>query len=656
MKKFSYLLLLLALFPVSNMVHAQYWFQSGAIAATSYSNFNNGASVSIQTVYPQNLTIGSYGFWVGETLNNGAFLQIGYEIPNQTGYYSSFCNPSECSQKVYLVAGEPAWFWEYFTPNSTGNVFYGGMGNSSLGPSGAFNTYSFKLNGNTWYFFLNGNVIGNVNLGAANSGLNPPSAIAEYADTNNNNTFMDPVIFENLSYYKNGQWTSAPIGYSFIGYGKGSLAMLKNSYGVMELDNKSNYFEVGSGLRILPNNTELWKSGHYLTVVSQYGNINSTQEYFPNAQVSLNAQKYYSMDNGERAVFVGWTGYGPGSYTGNQTNINVQMNSNITEIENWKVQYYVNVSSSYDNVYGSGWYDNGSTAEFGIKNNISMIGYGTRASFIGWDNGYKQKSASIVIESPQDIVANWVVQYEVNFTSEYGKIYGNGWYANGTTAHIYLTNSTTNIDGTSRIKFKSWSYKFDQTNLSFSVDGPVFLDAIYSKQYVVDITPENSYGNPVYGVTYATNYGSIIPYSFIDANTSLNISGAYYKDSELPLNKQIIVTGPISMSLQLPIYNVTVRTLNYFYLPVNSTLNITFYNGTTLYENTGSKGYLKFTDVPLGYINGYVNYLGLKESFHTGYQSELDLFMFSPLFAVVIIFAMGAIVLAMLFLKRKRVK
>ena len=96
-------IVLLSLLLLLGTTNAQYWFQSGVRSSQNYS-FNNGASVSIETVYPQQLQYGSFGFWVGEILGNGAFIQVGYEIPNQTGYYPTGCSPNAaCTGKVIVT-------------------------------------------------------------------------------------------------------------------------------------------------------------------------------------------------------------------------------------------------------------------------------------------------------------------------------------------------------------------------------------------------------------------------------------------------------------------------------------------------------------------------------------------------------------------------
>jgi hypothetical protein len=234
---------MVAVLMLANTASAQYWFQSG-VRGSNNAGFNNGAGISIQTI-SQSAVNGSLGFWIGEDLSNGAFIQVGYEITNSTGYYSSSCINS--TKSVYLQAGVPTWFWEYFGAGSNNNSFCGGIGpNGSAGPNGQFNTYTFKANGNVWDAYFNNQLIGSVNLGTGNSGPNPPSAFAEYADTNTDTYPLKNVTFKNMLFYINNISRLVPEGYATVSYGKGSLTALKNTYGVKEVGDFVNYFEVGS--------------------------------------------------------------------------------------------------------------------------------------------------------------------------------------------------------------------------------------------------------------------------------------------------------------------------------------------------------------------------------------------------------------------------
>ena len=97
--------LLLSLALLLAAANAQYWFQSG-VRAGSGAAYNNGASVTIQTITTQSLSSGSMAFWVGENFANSAFLQVGYVIENDTGQYAANCTVSGCSGDEYLRKGD----------------------------------------------------------------------------------------------------------------------------------------------------------------------------------------------------------------------------------------------------------------------------------------------------------------------------------------------------------------------------------------------------------------------------------------------------------------------------------------------------------------------------------------------------------------------
>ena len=140
--KFFFIIIIFLLLSSFGLSFGGYWFQFG-VRGGERSTVNNGASVQIQTITNQVLSSGSSGYWVGETLSNGAFIQIGYLIENQSGTYPSYCVMSGCGGFQNLNAGSAEWFYEYFPP-SYSSSFLGKIGpNGSAGKNGSINTYSF---------------------------------------------------------------------------------------------------------------------------------------------------------------------------------------------------------------------------------------------------------------------------------------------------------------------------------------------------------------------------------------------------------------------------------------------------------------------------------------------------------------------------------
>ena len=144
MRTFSLLFFFFILFfLLINVSFSQYWFQSGA-EGSYISHNNNGASISIQTIN-QNISKSSFGFWVGEHLQNNAFIQIGYVVYNESGYLHNNCTIYGCSSNISITKNIPFWFYEYFTAsNPNSSKFYGNQGTNYLNLNYFNNYIKFK--------------------------------------------------------------------------------------------------------------------------------------------------------------------------------------------------------------------------------------------------------------------------------------------------------------------------------------------------------------------------------------------------------------------------------------------------------------------------------------------------------------------------------
>jgi len=77
----------------------------------------------------------------------------------------------------------------------------------------------------------------------------------------------------------------------------------------------------------------------------------------------------------------------------------------------WKTQFLVTIISPYGTVSGAGWYDKGVVAPFSVSPTSSSAGFLTYSVFEGWsgDSTDKNAAASITVDSPKTITANWSV-------------------------------------------------------------------------------------------------------------------------------------------------------------------------------------------------------------------------------------------------------
>ncbi len=486
------LLIIILLFSfLTEYTSAQYWFQSGVTGLNS--SHNNGGSVQIETVIQKPPKIGSLGFWIGENLKNGAFLQIGYLIINKTGYYPDDCNINQCSSNIYLVKGDAEWFYEYF-PEISNSSFLGKIGPlGSAGRNGTFNNYSFNSSGNIWRFYFNGENVGSINLNTSQSGSNLINAISEYANANNNSYKIEPVIFKNLEYYKNDSYKYVLKGEYYIGYGGGSKTNLPNPYGVSKVNKTTNEFEAGSGIPLNNLGFISLNKGYTLKINSQYGNLNQSTSYKAYSIVNISSPNYYYINSTTRELFVGWKGLGNGSYSGNSPNASVQINSNITEIAEWHRQYYINATTNDLGISGGGWYNASSKDNLSVYSDIIKINNSSRFVLKDWSiNGniinYSYPSLTLFVNKSYNIEAIYAKELKVNFnllniynkSINFSSIMINGEYYNNS---VFLyKNSTYKIES---VVYDKNTIPINKTfyiqNTSYYIKVPVYNSVIYTK-------------------------------------------------------------------------------------------------------------------------------------------------------------------------------
>jgi hypothetical protein len=611
---------------------------------------NSGAAASIQTVVPQLISDGSAAFWVGEDLANGAFIQIGYLVENQSGDYPSLCTQSGCSGYEHLTAGDAEWFYEYF-PSSSVDAFLGGIGpDGSAGGNGAFNNYSFHSEGDNWYFEVNGKVVGNATLGTGLSGQNTPIAFGEIANTTTAAQEVNPVVFKNLMFYINDEFLPVSQGYSYLGYGVGSSSSIANPYGVQEVKNRVNNFLAGSGLPQPANGAQLWTFGYMLSIVSGYGNVSNSTEYTAYSRASIDAPMFMYVGRGSRGVFLKWMGTGLGSYTGTSNSSTVLMDSNITETMLWQPQYLLDVSSAYGNVSGSGWYNANSLVQYSVRANVIYSNSTFRLLFSGWNDGQDNTTSSVLLVSPVNISAQWRQQYLVNATSNYGNVIGSGWHDRGTDVQLILTEPVVNVSGTEKISFYSWSNGSKSSTLNVNVARPIVLHASYRPQYLVTLKGIDINGNQVAAYGFSIGNTTFNNSAFLYSGVRYTVDSAYYKGYKMQLSSSIMSNSSTSLLIRLPLYPVAVHATDIFGMPVNASVTLQLSNGTEVHGYTGSNGTFVVQDVPLGSAVGSALFSGINESLaasrgtvlHIIYISDLDI----AVFVIVIILAAVIYVIA----------
>ncbi|MEM3387884.1 MAG: hypothetical protein QW491_00515 [Thermoproteota archaeon] len=164
--------------------------------------------------------------------------------------------------------------------------------------------------------------------------------------------------------------------------------------------------------------TGSYKTQYYLTMVTSHGGVSPGSGWFDaGSTVEITATPPSTVE-GERYVWLGWTGAGSGSYSGMENPAQITVNSPITQTASWKHQYYLTVSTPYGTAGGEGWYDEGSTAYATVDPLIVEGPEGVRHVFSHWSgdaSGTGSTSNPVTMDSPKTAVASWKTQYRVVF-------------------------------------------------------------------------------------------------------------------------------------------------------------------------------------------------------------------------------------------------
>jgi len=193
---------------------------------------------------------------------------------------------------------------------------------------------------------------------------------------------------------------------------------------------------------------------------------------------------YVEGSNWTRYLFTGWN---DGNLSTSRTIIAL---SSASYTAMFKTQHYVNVSSEYGFVSGSGWYDQGSIAMISVTPEATDFGNGTRRVFKSWIGDFSGSSATsrVTVDSPKNIKASWEYQYYLSVNSEYGSPSGGGWYYPGQLATISVS-PIVDLGGGVRKVFTGWvgDHSSNNNTLNIAVNRPMSLTAKWKTQYFLKV-------------------------------------------------------------------------------------------------------------------------------------------------------------------------
>jgi len=161
---------------------------------------------------------------------------------------------------------------------------------------------------------------------------------------------------------------------------------------------------------------------------------------------------------------------------------------------NYDKEHLLGVISAFGDPQGSGWYLHGVSADFSVTDYIELPD--TRHYFTGWSGDYTgtASSASIYMNAPQTVTANWRHEYLLTLNSAYGTLTGDGWYEEGEQVDFSVTDYVEFMDA--KHYFTGWSGDYAGTSpmASLTVSEPKVVDANWRHEYLLTINSE--YGDP----------------------------------------------------------------------------------------------------------------------------------------------------------------
>jgi hypothetical protein len=208
-------------------------------------------------------------FWIGNLLENGAFIQFGYGFqPGPANYCLKGIVASilsTCTGHYEPISNlEARWEWQYW-PSVDGQTFYYEIGPAnSIGLNASWHEYSIVSSESEWHFKLDGTEVGNLTAGSTVA-REPPMMIAEKlpaSGTNNLLGSLGPTEFRNLQYLKTDGWHTVETLIASLGCSN----CADQPYGVVVVG--PNDVVIGSVHEEFSDGELLWTSGYSILNVT----------------------------------------------------------------------------------------------------------------------------------------------------------------------------------------------------------------------------------------------------------------------------------------------------------------------------------------------------------------------------------------------------
>ncbi|RLE72835.1 MAG: hypothetical protein DRJ37_01890 [Thermoprotei archaeon] len=230
-----------------------------------------------------------------------------------------------------------------------------------------------------------------------------------------------------------------------------------------------------------------------VTVYSKYGTVIGGGWYLEGSLVNVTLlSTTVALGEGVRAVFKKWTGY----VNSDKPGISFRIYQNVELHAEWKIQYYLNITTPLSRVnVSSGWYDEGTMLTISLQNTTVYIGSDTRYVFSKWKGDIESENSTlvIVVNKPLSLTAEWRLEYRVEIFSQYSNpLNATGWYPEGVKVFVGVLDEIVDLGNKTRVVLKGWigTFNIESTTAQIIVTQPFQLEAVWIREYLVEVSSE----------------------------------------------------------------------------------------------------------------------------------------------------------------------
>jgi hypothetical protein len=319
--------------------------------------------------------------------------------------------------------------------------------------------------------------------------------------------------------------------------------------------------------------TWTWIAQYYLTMSTNYGTVSPGSGWHDAGLVVGISATAPSTVDGERYVWLGWTGTGTISYTGMDNSASITMNSPITQTAAWRHEYRLTMATNFGTTspsVGEHWYEAGSSVsiqafapslvyppgqERYVWNGWTGIGPGSYSTL--------ENPASITMNGPITQTASWTHQYLVTFDRTGSGVaptvtysIDDGTPSSGTVPFSVWVDSGSSISyGYKDIVYDGADTRYVLTSVSPAspqmVTGPLSITGTYKTQYQVKFAQtgldDTATGTVVTIDGVITKTKAELPFTYwFDSGTTYSCSSFVSSTVTDKRFRLVDVTGPAS--------------------------------------------------------------------------------------------------------------